>query len=118
MLPPRPPPPPPPLPLPRLPTTAIDALAAVKRVLRTNYSSFFGPGGILEQEDSEVWVQQFKGSNIDFADDRPCFYGLGLGEEAPHPDLPGLVSVTANEFYARHFFARWRDDLQAVEGSV
>ena len=95
-----------------------DAPAAVKRALRTNYSSFFGPGGILEQEDSEVWVQQFKGSNIDFADDRPCFYGLGLGEEAPHPDLPGLVSVTANEFYARHFFARWRDDLQAVEGSA
>ena len=34
------------------------------------------------------------------------------------PDLPGLVSVTANEFYARHFFARWRDDLQAVEGTA
>jgi phenylpropionate dioxygenase-like ring-hydroxylating dioxygenase large terminal subunit len=95
-----------------------DAPDAVKRVLRTNYSSFFGPGGILEQEDAEVWVQQFKGSNIDFADDRPYFYGLGLGEEAPHPELPGLVSVTANEFYARHFFARWRDELQAVEGSV
>jgi phenylpropionate dioxygenase-like ring-hydroxylating dioxygenase large terminal subunit len=93
-----------------------DAPDAVKRVLRTNYSSFFGPGGILEQEDSEVWVQQFKGSNIDFADDRPYYYGLGLGEEKPHQDLPGLVSVTANEFYARHFFTRWRDDLQAVEG--
>jgi len=39
-----------------------------------------------------------------------------LGEEAPHPELPGLVSVTANEFYARHFFRRWRDELQAVEG--
>ena len=75
-----------------------------------------GPGGILEQEDSEVWMQQFKGSNIDFADDRPYFYGLGLGEEKPHPELPGLVSVTANEFYARHFFSRWRDDLRAVEG--
>ena len=95
-----------------------DAPDELKRVLRTNYSSFFGPGGILEQEDSEVWVQQFKGSNIDFADDRPYFYGLGLGEEAPHPVLPGLVSVTANEFYARHFFARWRDELQAVENSL
>jgi phenylpropionate dioxygenase-like ring-hydroxylating dioxygenase large terminal subunit len=93
-----------------------DAPDEIKRVLRTNYSSFFGPGGILEQEDSEVWVQQFRGCNIDFADDRPCFYGLGLGEEKPHPELPGLVSVTANEFYARHFFARWRDDLLAVEG--
>ena len=94
-----------------------DAPAAIKRVLRTNYSSFFGPGGMLEQEDSEVWVQQFRGSNIDFADDRPYFYGLGLGEEGPHPELPGLVSVTANEFYARQFFARWRDELQAVEGA-
>jgi hypothetical protein len=93
-----------------------DAPDSIKRVLRTNYSSFFGPAGILEQEDSEVWVQQFQGSNIDFADDRPYYYGLGLGEEAPHPELPGLVSVTANEFYARHFFRRWRDELQAVEG--
>lgn len=95
-----------------------DAPDSIKKILRTNYSSFFGPAGILEQEDSEVWVQQFQGSNIDFADDRPYYYGLGLGEEKPHPDMPGLVSVTANEFYARHFFARWRDELQAVEGLV
>jgi phenylpropionate dioxygenase-like ring-hydroxylating dioxygenase large terminal subunit len=90
----------------------------IKKILRTNYSSFFGPAGILEQEDSEVWAQQFLGSNIDFADDRPYYYGLGLGEEKLHPDMPGLVSVTANEFYARHFFTRWKNDLQAVEGSL
>ena len=93
-----------------------DAPDHIKKILRTNYNSFFGPGGMLEQEDSEVWIQQFAGSNIDFADDRPYYYGLGLGEEKSHPELPGLVSVTANEFYARHFFARWRDELQAVEG--
>ena len=29
-----------------------DAPAAVKLLLRTNYSSFFIPGGMLEQEDS------------------------------------------------------------------
>ena len=95
-----------------------DAPDHIKQILRTNYSSFFGPGGMLEQEDSEVWMQQYKGANIDFADDRPFYYGLGLNEEKPHPDLPGLVSVTANEFYARHFFRRWRDELQAVEGSL
>lgn len=95
-----------------------DAPDHIKRILRTNYSSFFGPAGMLEQEDSEVWMQQLKGSNIDFADDHPYFYGLGLGEEKPHRELPGLVSVTANEFYARHFFTRWRDELQAVEGSL
>jgi phenylpropionate dioxygenase-like ring-hydroxylating dioxygenase large terminal subunit len=92
-----------------------DAPDALKKILRGNHTSFFGPGGILEQEDSEAWTQQYLGSNIDFADDRPYFYGLGLGEEKPHPELPGLVSVTANEFYARSFFRRWRDALQAVE---
>ena len=40
---------------------------------------------------------------------------LGLDEEGSHPDMPGLVGVTANEFYARNFFQRWRDDLAAVE---
>lgn len=92
-----------------------DAPDEFKRILRGNHTSFFGPGGILEQEDSEAWTQQFLGSNIDFADDRPYFYGLGLGEEKPHPDLPGLVGSTANEFYARNFFVRWRDALLAVE---
>ncbi len=93
-----------------------DAPDAVKKVLRSNHTSFFGPGGIVEQEDSEAWMQQYLGSNIDFADDRPYFYGLGEGEEAPHPDMPGLVSNTANEAFARHFFKRWRADLEAVEG--
>ncbi|MEP4146967.1 MAG: aromatic ring-hydroxylating dioxygenase subunit alpha [Halioglobus sp.] len=92
-----------------------DAPEAIKKTLRTNYTSLFGPGGILEQEDSEVWSQQFRGSNFDFADDRPYFYGLGLNEEKPHPDLPGMVDVTANEHYARAFFIRWRNALQAVE---
>ena len=41
-----------------------DAPESVKKVLRTNYSSFFGPAGILEQEDSEVWSQQFLGSEV------------------------------------------------------
>jgi phenylpropionate dioxygenase-like ring-hydroxylating dioxygenase large terminal subunit len=93
-----------------------DAPEAIKRVLRGNHTAFFGPGGILEQEDSEAWMQQYTGSRIDFADDRPYYYGLGLGEEKPHPELPGLVSVTANEFYARSFFQRWRAALEAVGG--
>ena len=95
-----------------------DAPEHLKRLMRGNYSSFFGPGGILEQEDSESWMQQYLGANIDFADDRPFYYGLGLGEEKPHPELPGLVSGTANEYYARAFFQRWRDAIASVEGQA
>ena len=91
-----------------------DAPEHLKKLLRTNYTSFFGPGGMVEQEDSESWMQQFRGAAIDYADDRPFYYGLGLGEEASHPELPGLVSNTANEFYARAFFTRWRDALAAT----
>lgn len=92
-----------------------DAPDEFKKILRGNHTAFFGPGGILEQEDSEAWVQQFVGASIDFMEDRPFYYGLGLDEEKPHSDMPGLVSVTANEFYARHFFKRWRNALEAVE---
>jgi len=95
-----------------------DAPDSIKKVLRSNHTSFFGPGGMVEQEDSEAWSQQFLGSNIDFADDHGYFYGLGLDEEAPRDDMPGLVDITANEFYARHFFRRWRQDLMAVEGAL
>ena len=92
-----------------------DAPDEFKKILRGNHTTLFGAGGIIEQEDSEAWTQQYLGSKIDFADDRPYFYGLGLGEEKPDPDLPGMVSVTANEFYARGFFQRWRAALQSVE---
>ena len=95
-----------------------DAPDKLKKLMRANYSSFFGPGGILEQEDAESWMQQYLGANIDFADDRPFYYGLGLGEESTHPDMPGLISKTANEYYARAFFQRWRDAIAAVEDPV
>ena len=33
--------------------------AFVKKALQGNYTHFFGPGGVLEQEDSEAWMQQY-----------------------------------------------------------
>jgi len=92
-----------------------DAPPAYRQLLRNNYNFFFGPGGVLEQEDSDAWTQQYQGSRIDFADDRPYFYGLGTGEEGPHPELPGTVGSCYNEHYARSFYRRWRADLEAGE---
>lgn len=90
-----------------------DAPASIKKALRTNYSSFFGPGGILEQEDSEAWMQQHVGSKIDYMDDKPYFYGMGLGEDVSHKEMPGRLGCVANEHYARAFFSRWRDEISA-----
>lgn len=84
----------------------------IKYKLRENYTFFFGPGGVLEQEDAEAWSEQYKGSNIDFMDDTPYYYGLGAGEEKSHPEIPGLTGSCFNELYAREFYKKWRSDIE------
>lgn len=89
----------------------VEAPDDIKAQLSDKYSFFFGPGGILEQEDSYAWSEQFQGSNIKYLNDRPYYYGLGLAEESSHPELPGTVGGCYNEHYARSFYARWRADM-------
>lgn len=89
-----------------------EASDEVRQLLRGNYNMMFGPGGLLEQEDSEVWTQQLIGSQLDYMDDRPYYYGMGLGEEGEHPELPGLVGSCYNEHYARQFYRRWRSEIE------
>lgn len=90
----------------------VDAPDSVKKLLRSNFTLMFGAGGLLEQEDSESWMQQLKGSHISYMEDRPLYYGLGRGEEGSHPELPGLVGSAYNEHYAREFYKRWRADIE------
>lgn len=85
---------------------------SVKMKLQRNYTMMFGPGGLLEQEDSEAWTQQYQGNCTDYADDAHLYFGLGEGEEADHPELPGKVGNIVNEFYAREFYKRWRREIE------
>lgn len=89
-----------------------DAPDEVKQLLRTNYNLQFGPAGMLEEEDSEAWTQQYLGARIPDARDASFYYGLGLGEDGPHPELPGAVGSCYNEHYARGFYQRWKNDMQ------
>ena len=93
----------------------VDAAAPddIKQKLRVNYTFFFGPGGVLEQEDAEAWSQQVIGNAIEVADDVPYYYGLGLGEAARHPEIPGSVGSCYDEHYAREFYLRWQRDITA-----
>jgi hypothetical protein len=96
-----------------------DAPEHIKQKLRVNYTFFFGPGGVLEQEDSEAWSQQVIGNSIEVADDVPYYYGLGLGDAKLHAEIPGMVSSCYDEHYARAFYLRWRDDIAAeLKGGV
>ena len=84
----------------------------IKKKLQQNYTFFFGPGGVLEQEDAEAWSEQYKGRAIDFMDDTRYYYGLGAGEEKTHAGIPGLTGSCFNELYAREFYKRWRRDIE------
>ncbi len=89
-----------------------DAPEHIKKKLRMNYTLFFGPGGLLEQEDSEAWSQQVIGNAIEVADDAPYYYGLGLGDAKAHAELPGMVGACYDEHYARAFYQRWHHDIK------
>ncbi len=91
--------------------TPVEAPDHIRQMLRTGYTVGFGPAGIIEQEDSYAWSQQFLGSDIRYLNDRPYYYGLGMGEESPHPELPGVSGRCYNEHYARSFYQRWRADM-------
>ncbi|MBW2419701.1 MAG: Rieske 2Fe-2S domain-containing protein [Deltaproteobacteria bacterium] len=87
----------------------------VKKALQGNYTNFFGPGGLLEQEDSEAWMQQYTGASIDYADDHRFYYGLGFEEEEDHEEIPGRVGSCFNEHYARAYYQRWQRELASGE---
>lgn len=89
-----------------------DAPDAVKHELQSLYMGSFGPAGLFEQDDSEAWSQQYLGAAIDYMDERPFYYGLGLNEEKPHPLLPGMTGTSFNEHYGRSFYQRWISDIE------
>lgn len=85
---------------------------SIKLKLQQNYTFFFGPGGFLEQEDSEAWSQQYIGSGSDYVDDQFLFYGLGKDEVKRHDELPGNTGSVFNEHYARDFYKRWKSEIE------
>lgn len=84
----------------------------IKMKLQKNYTFLFGPGGILEQEDSEAWTQHYVGNCSDYLDDQKLFFGMGEGDEYDHPELPGMAGNIVNEFYIREFYKRWRQEIE------
>jgi nitrite reductase/ring-hydroxylating ferredoxin subunit len=95
--------------------STIEAPDHIKQMLRSSCNVAFGPSGILEQEDSYAWSQQFEGSNITYLNDQPYYYGLGMNEETTDPEIPGIVGPGYNEHYARSFYQRWREDMFGEE---
>jgi len=96
----------------------VEAPDHVRKLLRSGYNVAFGVGGLIEQEDSYAWSQQLEGSSLQYLNDTPYYYGMGMGEESSHPEVPGLVGRCYNEHYARQFYVRWREDMFSAEGAA
>jgi phenylpropionate dioxygenase-like ring-hydroxylating dioxygenase large terminal subunit len=95
-----------------------DAPREVKDALRRFYTLTFGPGGIFEQDDGENWEGVTRGASNRYAAGHPFHYGMGLGDEGEHPDLPGLVGSPLSEHTQRAMWRHWRDLMVEDRGGL
>jgi hypothetical protein len=90
-----------------------DAPDAVKNAIRRGYQLGFGPGGMLEQDDSENWQQCTATSSGYVTRQGWLNYSMGLGHERVDEELPGQVANVISEANARRFYGRWQEMINA-----
>jgi hypothetical protein len=103
-----------------------DAPREVQDVLRHYFMRYYGPAGMVEQDDAENWRYASEASRGVIARRYPYNYQMGLGHARPVEGVPGAVDGGGffSEENARSFFGRWAqlmaapswDELQAAGG--
>jgi 3-phenylpropionate/trans-cinnamate dioxygenase subunit alpha len=83
----------------------------VKEAFRVGGLRAFGPGGVLEQDDSDNWVEVQRVLSGRVARESRLNMQMGLGHGISRPDLPGTLSGILSENAARAFYQRWADML-------
>jgi nitrite reductase/ring-hydroxylating ferredoxin subunit len=86
-----------------------DAPAVVRDHIRSQYTLSFGPSGTFEADDGENWEQVTEGARIRAAQDHPFYFGMALGREAEHPEIPGQCGSVLSEHTQRAMYRHWRD---------
>ena len=89
-----------------------DASSEQKKIFKSMYQSTFGPAGLLESDDGENWSEVTAGAQGSQSSDYDFFYGMGLGCDKPHQQLPGSVGHTKSEHPQRGFYRHWRKMMQ------
>jgi len=86
----------------------------VKEALKQSHARAFGPAGMLEQDDSENWVEVQKVLRGHIAQQTDLCVQMGLGFEEKRADgIPGITNNTFAETAARGFYKRWSDMMCA-----
>jgi ethylbenzene dioxygenase alpha subunit len=96
----------------------VDAPDEVKEAFRTGVMRAFSPGGILEMDDGENWEHCTAVNTGVVTRRQKLHYGLGLGSEIDHPELPGRVYAgQVNDANQRAFYRRWLEMMTAERWS-
>lgn len=84
-----------------------DAPPAVKNAYRLHYLRRFSPGGTLEQDDSDNWIQVSQAGRGVAARRVPLNYTMGLGHEQAREDIPGRLGAWESDNSQRTFYGHW-----------
>lgn len=96
----------------------------LKEATRKQYSLGFGPSGMFEQDDGEIWSNMQKGVRGYIGRRRVLNYQMGLGREVPvadhyGSDWPGTMGDTLmTDANHRNFYRRWVELMSGTEAAV
>jgi len=88
-----------------------DAPEEAKQAIRQTYVLSFGPGGIFEQDDGEMWEHITRGAEGPQARKHPLNLSMGLGHDGDVAGFPGTAGVGATELNQRGYYRRWRETM-------
>ena len=76
---------------------------------------FFGPAGLLEQDDGENWSHSTRGARGAFTQGLPLNYAMGLGRAEARTDENGVTSIetVVNEHGQRWTYQNWQEWMRA-----
>ena len=88
----------------------------LKQAIRHTNEKTFGAAGILEGDDGENMEGNTRSNEGWVTRQQRLSTEMGLGREAPHPELPGLVSQPPNNEAAhRNYLRMWRAMMGASD---
>ncbi len=89
--------------------------AESKRRIIQGSIHFFGPAGMLEQDDGENWSHSTRGSRGVVTGNRPLNFTMGLGRDEVRSDQSGQSSIetVVNEHGQRWTYRSWQEWMKA-----
>ncbi len=78
---------------------------------------YFGPAGLLEQDDGENWSHSTRGAQGSVSQRRPVNYAMGIGQDRVYEDSSGqsAIETVVNEHGQRWTYQAWQEWMLAED---